>query len=130
MNVVFQYKINIGTLFTSVSNRVESKKRWMLSGLASKGKIVIDEGAVLALKKNNRSLLPAGIIGLEGKFQRGDVIDIVQSDGVTIGSGITNYSSSALNAIKGSHSNEVANILGYEYGTEVVHRNNMVLLIE
>ena len=118
----------IGTLFTGTANRVESKKRWILSGLASKGKIVIDAGAATALIQYNRSLLPAGITGLEGKFQRGDVIDIVKSDGTLIGSGITNYSSSALGAIKGTHSNEVSTILGYEYGTEVVHRNNMVLL--
>lgn len=117
-----------GTFFAGTNNRLESKKRWMLSGLASKGKIMVDDGAVAALKQHHRSLLPAGITGLEGKFQRGDVIDIIQADGVTIGSGITNYSSSALGAIKGAHSEEVARILGYEYGTEVVHRNNMVLM--
>ncbi len=119
---------NIGTLFLSKSNRVESKKRWMLSGLASKGKVTVDDGAVQALKKNHGSLLPAGITGIEGKFLRGDVIDIAQSDGIPVGSGITNYSSSALSAIKGMHSDEVSHILGYEYGTEVIHRNNMVLL--
>ena len=119
---------DVGTLFTGANNKMESKKRWMLSGLASKGKIVVDEGAAKALKKYNRSLLPAGITDIEGKFQRGDVIDMVKADGAPIGSGITHYSSSALGAIKGVHSDEILHILGYEYGTEVIHRNNMVLL--
>ncbi len=119
---------NIGTLFTPRAGKRESKKRWMLSGLASKGKLIIDNGAMTALKKQNKSLLPAGISGIEGRFHRGDVVDIVDQTGNQIGNGITNYSSKDIAAIKGVHSSSVLNILGYEYGSEIIHRNNMVLL--
>ncbi len=119
---------SIGTIFPPRTSKLESKKRWMLSGLASKGKLTIDDGAVLALKKQNRSLLPAGVVGVEGEFQRGDVVDIFNSDGNHIGCGIPNYSAKDIDIIKGAHSEAISSLLGYEYGTEVIHRNNMVLI--
>jgi glutamate 5-kinase len=100
----------------------------MLSGLACKGKVIVDRGAALALKKQNKSLLPAGIICVEGKFQRGDVVEIYASKSDHIGCGITNYHSNDIAVIKGAHSNSISNLLGYEYGSEIIHRNNMVLL--
>lgn len=118
----------IGTFFPAQVNKLESKKRWMLSGLASKGKITVDEGAVSALKEQNRSLLPAGIVRVEGKFRRGDIVDILDEKGKRIGCGIANYSSSDLAIIGGKHSNEIPNLLGYDYGDEAIHRNNMVIL--
>ncbi len=117
----------VGTIFTPMSNKIESKKRWMLSGLASKGKLIVDNGAALALKKQNKSLLPAGVTGLEGKFQRGDVVDILDIEGNRLGCGISNYNSIEIMAIKGIHSRSVSSILGYEYSSEVIHRNNMVI---
>jgi glutamate 5-kinase len=119
---------NIGTIFPSRTSKLESKKRWMLSRLACKGKLIIDDGAVLALKKQNRSLLPAGVVGMEGEFERGDVVDIFGSKGRQIGSGISNYSSQDVAVIKGAQSETIASLLGYEYGTEIIHRNNMVLI--
>ncbi len=119
---------NIGTIFPPRTSKLESKKRWMLSGLASKGKLTIDDGAVLALKKQNRSLLPAGVVGVEGEFQRGDVVDIFDSNGNHIGCGIPNYNAKDIAVIKGAHSEAISSLLGYEYGTEVIHRNNMVLI--
>jgi glutamate 5-kinase len=119
---------NTGTIFIPIPTKIKSKKRWILSGLASKGKLIIDRGAVLAIKKLNKSLLPAGIIDLEGKFQRGDVIDIVDAKGNCLGCGISNYNSTEVTAIKGVHSRAVSTILGYEYGSEIVHRNNMILI--
>jgi len=122
------YGKSIGTIFPPRTSKLESKKRWMLSGLASKGKLTIDDGAVLALKKQNRSLLPAGVVDVDGEFQRGDVVDIFNSKGNHIGCGIPNYSSQDIAKIKGAHSDEISGLLGYEYGTEVIHRNNMVLI--
>lgn len=119
---------SIGTIFPPRSSKLESKKRWMLSGLASKGRLTIDDGAVLALRKQNRSLLPAGVANVEGEFQRGDVVDIFDSNGNHIGCGIPNYSAKDIDVIKGAHSEAISNLLGYEYGTEVIHRNNMVLV--
>jgi glutamate 5-kinase len=119
---------DIGTFFPAQVNKMESKKRWMLSGLASKGKVAVDKGAVLALKEQNKSLLPAGIIKAEGEFQRGDIVDIVDRQGKRIGYGISNYSSSDLAVIEGKHSDNIPSLLGYDYGDEVIHRNNMVIL--
>jgi len=119
---------DIGTFFPARLNKMESKKRWMLSGLASKGKVTVDKGAVLALKEHNGSLLPAGIVKAGGEFLRGDIVDILDEKGKHIGCGISNYSSSDLAIIGGKHSGKIGSLLGYEYGDEVVHRNNMVIL--
>jgi len=119
---------DIGTFFPARLNKMESKKRWMLSGLASKGKVTVDKGAVLALKEHNGSLLPAGIVKAGGEFYRGDIVDILDEQGKRIGCGISNYNSSDLAKIGGKHSDRIPSLLGYEYGDEVVHRNNMVIL--
>lgn len=118
----------IGTHFLPTSSKLESRRRWMLSGLSTRGKLVVDSGAVLALKKHKRSLLAAGIKQIEGKFQRGDIVNIYDPGGSRLGCGITNYSSSDIEIIKGAHSKRIATLLGYDYGSEVVHRNNLVVL--
>jgi glutamate 5-kinase len=117
-----------GTFFPAQVNKMESKKRWMLSGLASKGKVTVDKGAVLALKEHNKSLLPAGIMKAGGEFHRGDIVDILDEQGKRLGCGIVNYSSSDLAIIGGKHSDRILSLLGYDYGNEVIHRNNMVIL--
>ena len=118
----------IGTRFLPASSKLESRKRWMLSGLATKGKLIIDAGAALALKKQHRSLLAAGIKKADGEFQRGDIVNIHDPQGSQLGCGIANYSSADINVIKGAHSEQIASLLGYDYGAEVVHRNNLVIL--
>jgi len=121
----------IGTLFPPTTSKIESRKRWMLAGLAVKGRLVIDEGAVVALKQQNKSLLPAGIKAVEGDFKRGDAVDIVSESGKKgekIACGIANYSSRELAMIKGTRSDRIESLLGYGYGNEVVHRNNLVVL--
>jgi glutamate 5-kinase len=118
----------VGTRFLPTVSKLESRQRWMLSGLSTRGKLVVDSGAASALKKQNRSLLAAGIIQIEGEFQRGDIVNLYDPDGVRLGCGITNYSSADIVAIKGVHSNKIAETLGYDYGSEVVHRNNLVVL--
>jgi len=117
-----------GTRFQPTTSKLESRKRWMLSGLSTKGKLVVDSGAALALRKQNRSLLAAGITQVEGEFQRGDIVNIYDPQGSQLGCGIANYSSAALAVIKGSHSRKITTLLGYDYGSEVVHRNNLVVL--
>jgi glutamate 5-kinase len=118
----------IGTRFLPASSKRESRKRWMLSGLSTKGKLVVDSGAAKALKKQNRSLLAAGIKDLAGEFQRGAIVNIYDPEGSRLGCGITNYSSADLKVIKGAHSGKIVTLLGYDYGSEVVHRNNLVVL--
>jgi glutamate 5-kinase len=118
----------IGTRFLPTSSKRESRKRWMLSGLSTKGKLVVDSGAAKALRKQNRSLLAAGIKDLAGEFQRGAIVNIYDQEGSRLGCGITNYSSADLKVIKGAHSGKIVTLLGYDYGSEIVHRNNLVVL--
>ncbi len=119
---------SVGTFFTARDSKIESRQRWLLSGLSCAGRLFIDRGATAALRKQNKSLLPAGIVDIEGNFNRGDVVDIYEKDGKKIGSGITNYSSADLLRIKGERSGVIADILGYEYGDEAVHRDNLALV--
>ena len=119
---------SIGTYFQPVASRLESRKRWLLSQL-SKGKLFIDEGAASALRKQNKSLLPAGITRVSGKFERGDVVNIFEgATGEKLAYGIANYSSGDIARIKGAHSDKITGLLGHEYGAEVVHRDNLVVL--
>jgi len=118
----------IGTRFVPTSSKLESRKRWMLSGLSTRGKLTVDSGAAQALKKQKRSLLAAGIEQIEGEFQRGDIVNIYEPGGSRLGCGIANYSSADIKVIQGAHSRDIAGLLSYDYGSEVVHRNNLVVL--
>jgi glutamate 5-kinase len=118
----------VGTLFPATVDRLESRKRWMLTGLSLKGSIVVDAGAARALRQEKRSLLPAGIRRVEGPFERGDAIAIRDSEGRRIACGIASYGSSDIETIHGLRSERIEEVLGYQYGAEVVHRDNLVLL--
>ncbi|MFL2764121.1 MAG: glutamate 5-kinase [Dehalococcoidia bacterium] len=118
----------VGTIFKASNNKMESRKRWMLSGLLSNTNIVIDDGAVNAIINSQGSLLPAGIVEIDGQFDRGSIILILSRKNKKTAVGITNYSSQDLEKIKGIRSDRIFDILEYRYGDEVVHRNNMVLL--
>ncbi len=117
---------SVGTFFVPVTSRLESRERWMLSQ-PGKGYITVDPGAQTALCAHNKSLLPAGIAQVKGRFNRGDVVEIVDSIGNKIAIGIAGYNSSDIKRIKGVRSDRIEQILGYGYGEEVVHRNNLVL---
>jgi len=118
----------IGTYFQPTTSKLESRKRWLLSR-TSKGSIYIDRGAVAALREQNKSLLPAGITRISGRFERGGIVDIMDDEkGMGIACGISNYSSDDIAIIKGAHSNRIMELLGYEYGAEVMHRDNLVML--
>lgn len=118
----------IGTLFPAAASKMESRKRWLLSGLSTRGSLVADAGAVAAVREKNRSLLPAGIREVRGQFQRGDLVDILDARGQRIACGIANYSYEALARIKGLRSDGIVRALGYDYGDEAVHRNNLAVL--
>jgi glutamate 5-kinase len=118
----------IGTRFLPQTSKLESRERWMLAGLSVTGKVIVDEGAIEALKKDKRSLLGAGVVDIEGHFERGDLVDVYDSAGNRLGSGITNYSALDMLKIKGVHSRRINGLLGYDYGSEIIHRNNLVVL--
>ena len=118
----------VGTFFKPADSKMEARKRWMLSGISQRGKIVVDTGAAGALVKDHRSLLPAGIQSVEGDFSRGESIYVVDPKGVKIACGIANYAARDIGKIQGLRSDRIEETLGYHYGQEVVHRNNLVLL--
>ena len=117
----------IGTFFPAKRSRLESRERWMLSGLSTKGEIVLDSGASKAIVSEKRSLLPAGVSQVVGLFQRGEIVSILDSSGGKIAAGIVNYSSDELSTIKGHKTCKIDKLLGHHYGDEIVHRSNMVI---
>lgn len=117
----------IGTFFPAKRSRLESRERWMLSGLSTKGEIILDSGASKAIVSEKRSLLPAGVSQVVGLFQRGEIVSILDSSGGKIAAGIVNYSSDELSTIKGHKTCKIDKLLGHHYGDEIVHRSNMVL---
>ncbi len=114
-----------GTFFEAAASTADSRQRWMLTGIGAKGAIVVDDGAAKALAQEHRSLLPAGVRAIEGQFARGDLIDIRDSRGGRIARGVTNYGSAELEKIKGVRSADIQKLLGYSFGDEVVHRNDL-----
>jgi glutamate 5-kinase len=117
----------LGTRFSPLSSPVDGRKRYILAGGQTTGMIKVDPGAEHALY-NGGSLLPVGVIDIDGSFERGDAVRIVTPSGQEIGRGLTNYSSLDLARISGKRSDEIEKILGFAYGDEVIHRSNMVVL--
>ena len=119
---------SIGTRFRPSVSRRESRQRWILSALNSRAVLHVDAGAAEAIRARGRSLLAAGVKAADGRFERGDPVAVIDPDGERIACGLANYSAVDVNRIKGQHSKEIANRLGYAFGQEVIHRNNLVLL--
>lgn len=120
----------VGTRFAALESRPESRKRWILAGPKPAGIVVVDDGASRALCERGRSLLPAGIVEVEGKFERGDTVTIVDKERHELARGLSAYGSTDLRQIAGAKSHEIAERLGYTYGDEAVHRNNLVVLAD
>lgn len=120
--------IPLGTRFIAQADRLESRKRWILGNVSRSGHLVVDAGAAEALRAQGRSLLPAGVAGAGGTFERGDIVEVRDSSGGAIAAGLTNYGSAEVERIRGLRSDKIADTLGYAYGDEVIHRDNLVLL--
>ncbi len=116
----------LGSRFLPVGTAVESRKRFILSGGGS-GKLVIDEGAVQALLRGS-SLLPAGLLQVVGDFGRGEIVTVCAENGKEVGRGLVNYKMDDCKKLSGHQSNEIETHLGYFYGEEIIHRDNLVLL--
>ena len=119
----------IGTLFVSRENRLQFRKRWLAFGARIAGKIVVDDGCAKAVRKaGGCSILPAGITDVEGEFEAGNTISVVNKNGHELARGLSNYSSEELDMIKGAKTSEIENILGHKHFDEVIHRDDLVIL--
>ena len=116
---------NIGTLFLARNGKFKNRTRWIILSKAS-GKLIVDNGAKDAIKKG-MGLLPSGIVEVAGMFDRGDIIEI-ESEEKVFAKGITDYTSSELNRIKGKHSDMIEKMLGYKNYDEVVRKSNIGML--
>lgn len=115
----------LGTHFPPMVSSLDSRHRYILASGQVNWLIKIDHGAARALR-NGGSLLPVGVVDVSGQFERGDAIKIVDEKGSELARGLVNYSADELKQVKGRRSDEIESILGYFFGEEVVHRNNMV----
>tara|TARA_B100000700_G_scaffold304558_1_gene377341 strand:- start:2544 stop:3638 length:1095 start_codon:yes stop_codon:yes gene_type:complete len=120
-------KTNLCTWFIPRVSTLDARKKWIVSSIGSNGKIYIDNGATKALE-NGKSLLPAGIIKVDGEFLKGDNILVVDDSGKSIARGLTSFSSEEINKIKGLKSDQIESILGYSSKSEIIHRDDMVKL--
>lgn len=116
-----------GTLLTAESEVVVSRKQW-LAALPTKGRLVLDAGAVRVLVRDGRSLLPVGVRRVDGHFTRGEMVSCLDEAGREIARGLINYSSAECNRIKGRSSAEIEPLLGFVNDEELIHRDNLVLL--
>ena len=119
---------SIGTLIIAPPMPLAARKQWLADHLQVSGKVVLDAGAVRALCKEGKSLLPIGVSEVTGEFERGAVVAILSEDGQDIARGLINYSATEARRIARHPSHEIETILGYVDELELIHRDNLVLL--
>ena len=120
----------LGTLFVPNGARLKGKKGWIGTTAKPRGWLKLDGGAVNAMLKRGKSLLPSGVVSIGGNFRFGDVVEIQDTQGVAFGRGLANYSSEDAARIAGKQTGEIASILGSKDYDEIIHRNNFVLIEE
>jgi glutamate 5-kinase len=118
----------VGTHLRTEQAKMLAKKQWMADHLRVSGELHLDAGAVKVLRTDGKSLLPVGVIGVEGSFERGDVVACLDPQGQTVARGLVNYSSAETARILRQPSSEIASILGYVDEAELIHRDNLILL--
>ncbi len=120
----------IGSLFVPREDRMKARKLWIAFGSPIKGTLAVDGGAVGALLTKGKSLLPSGIVDVNGAFAAGNVVSITDLWGKEIARGISNYNARALRLIKGQNSCKIKEILGYHDYDEAVHRDNLTVVLD
>lgn len=118
---------SLGTLFTSEFSRVNARKQWLLGHIQISGSVNVDAGAEQALLHKNGSLLPVGVVRVNGHFHRGELIAVLNENGKEIARGLANYSSAETAKLLRCHANEIADKLGYAFEDELIHRDNLAL---
>lgn len=119
---------SIGTLLTAPNLTLAARKQWLADHLQVAGKLVLDDGAVRALRDSGKSLLPIGVRQVFGEFERGAVVACVTPDGTAIAHGLINYSAQETTRLAGHASSEIEALLGYGGDSEIIHRDNLVVL--
>ena len=117
-----------GTLIAAASTRLQARKYWLRHAPAAPGCIRVDAGAAKALGNGRVSLLPGGVLGADGEFHRGDLVEIVDMHGAVVARGLSQYGAVEVRRVAGRHSREIGDVLGYSYGDEVVHRDDLVTM--
>lgn len=117
----------IGTQLVAQTSPLSARKQWMTDHLQLRGRVVLDAGAVRALAQDGKSLLPIGVLAVDGEFQRGEVVACLSPEGREVARGIVNYSSAETRLILRKPSSEIEALLGYMEEPELIHRNNLVL---
>jgi len=118
----------VGTLLLPSERKLKSRARWIGFGARPRGTLVIDDGARRALVGRGKSLLPAGVVRVEGQFDKGAVVDIADGQGGTVARGLVNYDSESAARIAGHKSSDIARLLGSRPYSELIHRDNLVVL--
>jgi len=113
------------TWFLPKISKLDARKQWIIGSVAPRGEIIIDHGAIKAIS-NGKSLLPAGVKKINGTFEKGDHILVKDQNNVECARGLTSFSSVEIEKIKGSHSSEIKNILGYSSREEIIHKDDLV----
>jgi len=120
----------IGTLILPSRTRLKGRKQWIAFALRPAGALAVDDGAAEALRRKGRSLLASGIREVMGEFTSGDCVSLLDRQGVEFGRGLVNYPSDDVFRVKGRRSTEIARLIGYKLGDEIIHRDNFVLVEE
>ena len=120
-------KSKLYTHFIPKISSLDARKKWIISSLNSAGKIFIDRGASHALN-NGKSLLAAGVVKIEGTFEKGENVLVVDENNKSLARGLSSFASAEINKIKGKQSKEIENILGYLSKSEIIHKDDMVKL--
>ncbi len=118
---------HLGTYFQPQEHFLSRRKRWIAYGQVARGSVMIDSGACNALRRENKSLLPVGVVAVEGTFAAGDLVTIKDPEGIEFGRGLTNFSSEELIWIQKRSSPDIANLIDRPFAEEVIHRDNMVI---
>jgi glutamate 5-kinase len=120
--------IDLGTYFLPDIEPIAAKKRWLAGQLQVKGQLFLDAGAVKVLKSGGKSLLAVGVKSVAGQFERGDLVSCMNESGLEIARGLINYGNTDARLIAGKNSSEFERVLGYWDDSEMIHRDNMVLV--
>lgn len=120
---------SVGTIFISKENRLQIRKRWLAFGVSVSGSVIVDKGCERALLKEGSSLLAAGVTDVSGDFEQGNTISLVNEGGRELARGITNYCAEDVKKIMGAHTHDITQILGSKPYDEIIHRDNLVLLV-